>query len=283
MSCLSRLRRASYSSGETGPRAIRSLGSALPRLPPRLGGFRSGSTSPSPSIGSSNVSASLLAFLAGRPGRRPLDGRAPPTRSASLSSAFLARVLAAALSVAAAGLAAFLAAVLVAVLETFTAALAGAFSAAMLTARLAALTGVSAASFAGEVLPDVLVIVASVVVATRDWESLHRKARLRAPKRRNRADAGKTGKRAEAACAALAAARALPGPTGAPSGLKAQGRAGIANSLERGPGRCGGCRACDRLCQLEGPGPKLLAIDTAPYLQRCQPDLRRTAQLATIM
>src|SRR5690606_9378333 len=121
---------------------------------------------------SSKPSESLLAFLAGRPGRRPLDGRAPPTRSASLSSAFLARAALAAfsgLSAAAAGFAAFLAAVLVAVFETFTAALAGAFSAAMLTARLAALTGVTAVSSAGEVLPDVLVIVASVVVATRDW------------------------------------------------------------------------------------------------------------------
>src|SRR5690606_4569485 len=191
MSCLRRLRRASYSSGVTGPRAIRSLGSALPRLPPRLGGLRSGSTSPSPSIESSKASLSLLAFLAGRPGRRPLDGRAPPpTRSASLSSAFLARAALtfSGLSAAAADFAAFLAAVFVAVFaavfETFTAALAVAFSAALLTTRLAALIGVSTVSSAGEVLPEFLVIVASVVVAPRNG-ALAPQSRLRTPWRRN--------------------------------------------------------------------------------------------------
>ncbi|CFP63775.1 Uncharacterised protein [Bordetella pertussis] len=174
ISCLRRLRRASYSSGETGPRAIRSLGSALPRLPPRLGGFRSGSTSPSPSMESSKASLSLLAFFAGRPGRRPLGaGRAAPTRSASLSSAFLARALvvlaglsAAAVLAATVLVAVFLAAVLAAGLATFTAVLAGAFSAAMLAARLAVVDWAVAASIAEGDLPVDLVIVASVVVAT---------------------------------------------------------------------------------------------------------------------
>ncbi|MOA14444.1 hypothetical protein D3C78_1345450 [compost metagenome] len=114
-----------------------------------------------------------MAFLAGRPGRRPLGtgperGALPPTKSASLSSAFLARafVTFSGLS-AAAVLVAFLAAVLAAGLATFTAVLAGAFSAAMLTARLAAGALSSAASIAEEDLPVDLVIVASVVVATR--------------------------------------------------------------------------------------------------------------------
>ncbi|WZB72264.1 hypothetical protein WJ968_12800 [Achromobacter xylosoxidans] len=58
-------------------------------------------------------------------------------------------------------------------MATFTAVLAGAFSAAMLTARLAVVTLVSAASIAEEDLPVDLVIVASVVVATRSG-MLHR-------------------------------------------------------------------------------------------------------------
>ena len=48
------------------------LGIGLAALAAALGRLQVGRTSPSPSIGSSKPSESLLAFLAGRPGRRPL-------------------------------------------------------------------------------------------------------------------------------------------------------------------------------------------------------------------
>ena len=75
---------ASYSSADTGPRAIRSLGSALPRFAAALGRLQVGRTSPSPSIGSSKPSESLLAFLAGRQdgGRWGRARAAPPGRPA---------------------------------------------------------------------------------------------------------------------------------------------------------------------------------------------------------
>jgi len=74
--------------------------------------------------------------------------------------------------------------------------LAGAFSAAMLTARLAAGALISAASIAEEDLPVDLVIVASVVVATR-LGMLHR---IKPPwtVAQRGANTGKTGESAKA-------------------------------------------------------------------------------------
>src|SRR5690554_6001839 len=84
MSTLRRLRRASCSSGVIWLRAGASL-SPLPRLPSRLGaGLSSGIISTSVS---SKSTESLLAALAGRPGRRP-DG----TLAAALVAVFLAAV-----------------------------------------------------------------------------------------------------------------------------------------------------------------------------------------------
>src|SRR3546814_18459704 len=70
---------------------------------------------------------------------------------------------------------------------------------------------------------------------------------------------------------ALAAARARLAP---PALLLAwRSRGALVSRIRCGgvSGRCGGCLACDRLCQLEGSCPKLLAMDTAPYLQRRRP------------
>src|SRR5690606_30221723 len=115
MRTLRRLRRASCSSGVSWLRAGTSF-SPLARLPPRLGsGLSSGITSPSLPSSSTKSSLSALAFLAGRPGRRPVDllargaGAAAP---ACLAAAFFAVVFFAAVFFAAVFLAAvFLAAV----------------------------------------------------------------------------------------------------------------------------------------------------------------------------
>src|SRR5690606_15941627 len=117
MSTLRRLRRASCSSGVSWLRAGTSF-SPLARLPPRLGrGLSSGITSPSLPSSSTKSSLSALAFLAGRPGRRPVDllargaGAAAPA-PACLAAAFFAVVFFAAVFFAAVFLAAvFLAAV----------------------------------------------------------------------------------------------------------------------------------------------------------------------------
>src|SRR3546814_5061671 len=93
MSTFRRLRRASCSSGVILLRAGTSL-SALPRLPPRLGkGLSSGMTSVSPESSSLKSAPSLLAFLAGRPGRRPVG-----TLAAFLATGPAAAVLVAALA-----------------------------------------------------------------------------------------------------------------------------------------------------------------------------------------
>src|SRR5690606_16486731 len=86
MSNLRRLRRASYSSGVTGPRAMRSLGSALPRLPRRFGSLISGMTSTSLSLSRPSSYSGSGLLLAGRPGPRAV-GLA--MRSASFSSALV--------------------------------------------------------------------------------------------------------------------------------------------------------------------------------------------------
>src|SRR5690606_34919655 len=136
MRILRRLRRASCSSGLIWLREGASF-SALPRLP-RLGkGLRSGMTSPSPASSSTKSPASLLAFLAGRPGLRPegalaarlvaLGAAAPWSAAAAVLRAALAVVVLAVAVLAAVVLAAVVLAVVV--LAAFTTASSSALAA----------------------------------------------------------------------------------------------------------------------------------------------------------
>src|SRR5690606_5972116 len=132
MSTLRRLRRASCSSGVSWLRAGASF-SPLARLLPRLGsGLSSGMTSPSPLSSSMKSSVSAPAFLAGRPGRRPVDFEARALGAVSpsaLAAVFLAAVFLAAV---------FLAAVFFAAAFFATVLLAAFFAAVFLAAVFAA-------------------------------------------------------------------------------------------------------------------------------------------------
>src|SRR5690554_486897 len=137
MSTLRRLRRASCSSGVSWLRAGASF-SPLARLLPRLGsGLSSGMTSPSPLSSSMKSSVSAPAFLAGRPGRRPVDFEARALGAVSpsaLAAVFLAAVFLAAVFLAAV----FLAAVFFAAAFFATVLLAAFFAAVFLAAVFAA-------------------------------------------------------------------------------------------------------------------------------------------------
>src|SRR5690606_21258649 len=96
MSTFRRLRRASCSSGVIWLRAGTSL-SPLPRLPPRLGsGLSSGMISASPLSSSLKSTGSVLAFLAGRPGLRPVGAFAAFLAAGAALAAVLRAVFTAA-------------------------------------------------------------------------------------------------------------------------------------------------------------------------------------------